>query len=376
MEMARNKDDQAARKLPGARQDKGKVYVDELYFRHVDQMERWRQEYEHCQTVENALAAVSNLNYEEIDYTSLLVRKPWKERPVSDYSNELEKVRIEEERKFVMPIGMHTGLLLILLLVLLVSSNMILLWISGTGVVTLLVLVTILLQKRHKDIERAVIEKQKEINIRVEREEKAIKEEREKHEAAEEERIKSIESLLAGDIGAIFAKIDDVLTMNPFPFHVSADINVYMNIPCVKIWLPPKSIIPTQICALQSSGRPSFQEKETRTINKQYFELCAAMSMKIMSLIYAHVPAFRVGYVYGMSKEGNNIECLFLSKLDRATLESACHAANGLAAMQIAKATFNCDTSLALLPVEAEDPEEWSGVESQLVRNLHVNLFQ
>ena len=50
------KDDQATRTLPGTRQDKGKVYVDELYFRHVDQMERWRQEYEHCQIVENTLA--------------------------------------------------------------------------------------------------------------------------------------------------------------------------------------------------------------------------------------------------------------------------------------------------------------------------------
>jgi hypothetical protein len=374
--MARNRDDQAARQLPGARQDKGKVYVDELYFRHVDQMERWRQEYEHCQTVENALAAVSNLNYEEIDYTSLLVKEPWKERKVPDYSYHLENAQIEEERKFVMPISMHTGLLLILLLVLLASNNVVLLWVSGTGVITLLVLLTILIQKRQKDIENVVKQKQKEIDTRIEYEEKAIKEEREKHEAAEEERVKEIENLLSGDIAAIFAKIDYVLTMNHFPFHVSADIGVYMNIPCVKVWLPPKSIIPVQICALQSSGRPSFQEKEMRTINKQYFELCAAISMKIMSLIYAHIPSFRVGYVYGMSKEGKTMECLFFSKVDRATLESACHAANGLAAMQIAKATFNCDTSLALLPVEVEEPEEWSGVESQLVRNLHIELFQ
>jgi len=374
--MARNRDDQVARKLPGARQDKGKVYVDELYFRHVDQIERWRQEYEHCQTVENAIAALSNLNYEEVNYTSLLVRRPWEERTVSDYSDQLENARIEEEHKFVMPISMHTGLLIISLLVLIVSSTAVLLWISGTGVVTLLVLLTILIQKRQKDIERVVMQKQKEIDIQIEYEEKAIKEEKEKFEIAEEERIKEVESLLAGDIAVIFAKIDHVLTMNPFPFHVSADIGVYMNIPCVKIWLPQKSIIPVQICALQPSGRPSFQEKEIRTINKQYFELCASISMKVMSLIYAHIPSFRTGYVYGMSKEGNNMECLLFSKLDRVTLESACHAANGLAAMQIAKATFNCDTSLTLLPLEVDEPEEWSGVESQLVRNLHVDLFQ
>lgn len=374
--MAKKRDDQAPRILPGTRQDKGKVYVDELYFRHVDQMERWRQEYEHCQMVENALSAVSNFNYEEIDYTSQLVRIPWKERTIPDCSGMLEDVRVEEERKFVMPIMMHTGLFLVLLFMLLMSTNMILSWISGVGVVTLLVLLGLLLQKRHTDIERVVIAKQKKIDDWIENEQKRIKEEKEKHEYAEDERIRGIEGLIAGDIAAIFAKIDQILTATPLPFHVSADVAVYMNIFSVKIWLPPKSIIPTQICSLQSSGRPSFQEKETRTINKQYFELCAAVSMRVMSIIYAHIPSCRVGYLYGMSKEGTKTECLFTSKLDRSILEAACNAANGLAAMQVVKAIFNCDTSLALLPIELEDPEEWENIEPQLVRNLYVDLFQ
>ncbi len=373
--MARKKDDQGVRIQSGARQDKGKVYVDELYFRHVDQMERWRQEYEYSQSVENALIGISKLDYEEVDYTSLKVRNPWKERTVPDCSGVLEKVRIEEERKFVMPIIMHTGLLLIFLVVLLVSSNVIALWISGIGVVTLLVLVVMLLQKRHQEIERIVLEKQKEIDDWIENEERLIKEEKEKHEREEDERIKAIERLLAGDIAAIFAKIDQVLTAAPFPFHVSADIAVYMNIPSVKIWLPPKSIIPTQICSLQSSGRPSFQEKEIRTINKQYFELCAAISMRVMSLIYAHIPSFDIGYIYGMSKDGRNTECLFTSKLERSIVEDACHAANGLAALQILKATFDCDTSLSLIPFEFDDPMEWDNVETKLVRNVHVDLF-
>lgn len=373
--MARKKDDQGARVLPGTRQDKGKVYVDELYFRHVDQMERWRQEYEHCQSIENALAAISRLAYEEIDYTALLVRRPWQERTIPDCSDALEHVRMEEERKFVIPITLHTGLLLISLFILLIGSNMIILWVSGLAVVTLLILLGILLQKRHQDIERAVIEKQKEIDDWIANEEKVIQAEKERHEHAEDERIKGIQRLLAGDIGAIFAKIDQVLTAISFPFHVSADVSLYMNVPAVKVWLPPKSIIPTQICSLQPSGRPNFQEKEMRTINKQYFELCAAISLRVLSAIYAHIPSFCVGYVYGMSKDSKNSECLFTGKLDRQTLEDACNAANGLAALQILKATFNCDTSLALLPVDNEDPAEWENVEVQLVANIHVNLF-
>ncbi|MDF2636247.1 MAG: hypothetical protein K0R78_3121 [Pelosinus sp.] len=374
--MTKKRDGQATKILPGTRQDKGKVYVDELYFRHVDQMDRWRQEYDHCQMVENTLAAISNFNYEEVDYTSLLIRKPWKERTIPDCSGMLEKVRIEEERKFVMPITTHVGLLLVLIFMLLISSNVILLWISGVGVVTLLALLAILLQKRHRDIERIVIAKQKEIDDWIANEQQLIQKEKEKHEHAEDERIKGIENLIAGDIGTIFAKIDQILTGTSFPFHVSADVAVYMNVAAVKIWLPPKSIIPTQICALQSSGRPSFQEKEMRTINKQYFELCAAVSIRVMSAIYAHIPSFRIGYVYGMSKEGTNTECLFTCKFDRQILEAACNAANGLAAMQVAKAIFNCDTSLTLLPIEVGDPEEWENIELQLVRNLHIDLFR
>lgn len=374
--MANKKNYQAERQMPGGRQDKAKVYVDELYFRHVDQMERWRQEYERCQSVESALALVSTLRYEEVDYASQLLRVPWKERTVPDFSHLLEKARIEEEGKYVAPVILRSSLLLILLVILIFSSNAIVLWVSGTGVVTLLVLLGILIQKRHSMIEKVLMQKQIEIDAKVEYEQNLIKEEKEKHENAEEERIQGIERLLTGEIAAIYAKIDQALTIRPFPFHASADIALYLNIPSVKIWLPPKSIIPTQVCALQSSGRPSFEEKEIRTINKQYFELCASISMRVMSVIYAHIPAFRTGYVYGMSKEGKNIECLFTCKLDRSTVETACNSSNGLAALQICKATFNCDTTLELLPIEVTAPEEWGDVEPQLVHNLHVNLFQ
>lgn len=374
--MAKKIDGQAVRPMPNARQEKGKVYVDELYFRHVDQMERWRQEYEHCQNVENTLVAVSNLTYEEVDYASLLLRVPWIERVVPDFSHMLENARVAAESKFFTPIVMHIGLLTVALFVLTISSNIILLWIAGTGVVTMLALLGFLVQRRHNYIERTLIQKQKEIDNRIEYEKKIIQEEREKHEHAEEERIKGIERLLAGEIASIFAKIDYALCKIGFSFHVNADINLYANVPAVRVWLPPKSIIPNQICSLQSSGRPSFEEKELRTINKQYFELCSSIIMKIMSAIYCHVPAFSTGYVYGMSKEGKSIECLISSKLDRSTLTAACNAVNGLAAIQISKATFKCDTSLTLLPIEVEDPVEWNGVEHQLVRNLHVDLFK
>jgi hypothetical protein len=374
--MAKKNDNQVLRPMSGARQDTGKVYVDELYFRHVDQMERWRQEYDHCQLIEKALASISKLTYEEVDYTSQLLRVPWIERAIPDFSHMIENTRIAAEGEFLKPIAIHIGLLIVAMFILMIGSNIILLWISGTGVVMMLVLLGLLIQRRHNYIEREVRQKQIEIDNRIEYERKIIQEEKDKHERTEDERIKDIEQLLAGESAAIFTKLNTVLYKIGFSFHLSADISVYENVLAVKVWLPPKSIIPNQVCSLQVAGRPSFEEKEMRTINKQYFELCASILMKIMSTIYCHIPSFSTGYVYGMSKEGKNIECLVASKVDRPTLAAACNAINGLAALQITKATFSCDTSLTLLPIEVEEPEEWKEVELQSIRNLHVDLFQ
>lgn len=359
----------------GRRQGKGKIYVDELYFRHVDQVERWRQEYEHHQLLENKLLEFSTITYEEIDYAPQLVRAAFPERIIPDFSHILEKARIEAESKFFMPIVTHLVALVILVIILISSSNTILLWGSGGSVVIVLILVCLLLQNRNTYIDRVLLEKQGEIAARIAYEEKKIVEEKKKHDDSEEERINIIEQLLTGEVPSILAKIESVFLKIPFPFYVSVDIELYHDIPAVKVWLPPKSLIPTQICTLTSAGRLSFEDKSIRVVNRQYLDLCAALVMKIMSSIYCNIPTFNIGYVYGLSKEGPTIECLIASTFDRETLIGACSTGNGLAAIQRAQAKFECDTSLMLLPVETNPPEEWGDVKQEDIRSIHVNSF-
>lgn len=374
--MAKNKERGTGKKVLGGRQEKTKIYVDELYFRHVDQVERWRREAEHYQGLENKLSEMSLFSYEEIDYTPLLTRAIFKERIVPDYSYMLKDARIAAESKFFIPISVRIIFLIMLIFILIVGTNSILLWMSGAGFLALLIVLFLMIQERQLFIERVVLAKEAEIEKRVEYEKKKIADEKKQHDDAEDIRIKGIEDLLTGEISPIFSKIETVLSQLNFFFDISAEIELYHNIPSIKVWLPPKSIIPTTICVVQASGRPSYTEKEMRAINKQYLELCAGILIKIMSVIYSHVPIFTAGYIYGMSKEGVNIECIMASKVERENLIVACSAATGLEGIQALRGKFQCNTLLELLPIEVEDPEEWNDVEQKLVRRLQVNLFR
>ena len=372
--MAKKTDSMSRKKNAG--QDDSKIYVDELYFRHVDQAERWRRETEHYQTVENKLLEFSRLSYEEFDYTPLLVRTAFQERVVPDYSYMLKDAKIAAESKYFTPMCVRVALLFILLIILVLGTNSILLWMAGAGVLTLLILVFLMVQERQHYIKKAIVLTQVDIDNRIATEEQKIADERKQHTDNENERITAIENLLAGDISAIFARIDHVLMKINFFFHISAEIELHKNIPLIKVWLPPKSIIPTTSCTLQTSGRPSFTEKEMRTINKQYLELCAGIVIKIMSTIYSNVPTFNTSYIYGVSKANEKNECLIGIRIEREKLIAACNALNGLEGIKILKADLQYNTSLELLPIEFGDPKEWDGIERKLVRRLHINLFK
>ncbi|MBC8015208.1 MAG: hypothetical protein H7X79_05630 [Sporomusaceae bacterium] len=375
--MASKTDNKVPKHIVGSRQDQQKISADELYFRHVDHLERWRQEYEQYQTVENKLAEISNFTYEEIDYEPLLVRRIFKERMIPDFSHILNDARISAEGKFLIPIITRVIILVMLIILLIIGENTLLLWLSGAGVFTVLFLLLLTIQERQSVIHRTIVEKQQEIDNRVVLETCKIAEEKMKHEDQEKQRIEVAEGLLAGEISATFTKIENVLAQLKVPFNLNVEIEIYNNIPSVKIWLPPTSIIPDQICIKQSSGRLIFKEKEIRAINKQYLELCAAIVIKVMSSIYSHIPTLNISYVYGMSKQKKNIECLIASKLERQIVRTVCSSAvNGLEAVQAVKADFKCNTALELLPVEVKSPEEWENAEQKLVRRLLVNIFK
>jgi hypothetical protein len=356
------------------REGEDRVHVKDGYFRHVDQIERWRQEYEHQQAVENNLAELSKIRYERFDYESLLVRVPWEERPVRDYNYLLEEARLAAEKKFFYPVSIRIGGLLLLIITLFVASNLIVLWTAGTVGIAVLVSLYVISKERDQTIGRTLLETLAVIEQRVETERRMNEEARRKHEEEEDKKITAIQCLLAGEVSAIFSRLDVALPNLGLSFLLDIDITIYNQIPLVQIWLPPKTIIPGQLCTVMPSGRVSYQDKEARSINKQYLELCAALVMQIMATIYANIPTVDRSYVQAISKDGVHDDCVIAISLDRQTLEIACDAANGLAAIQQAKAQFEVNTVLKLQPIEVERPTEWGEVEQQFLRSLHIKL--
>jgi|GEM_PF-899499 len=370
--MAKKADEKVAKSIPNRREGKGKIFIDELYFRHVDQGERWRQEYEHYQLLEKKLLEFNTLTYEEFDYAPQLVRAIFKERIIPDFSYLLEEARIAAEAKFFMPMIAHLVAVAVLVVVLIASTNTIVLWGSGAGVLIVIILLALLLENRSRYIARTLLEKQEEIKKRIAYEQKKIAEEKKQHDDSEDQRIQIIEQLLAGQVTSILDKIESVLHGRSIPFYLEIEIELYNDTPGVKVWLPDKSLIPTQTCALTAAGRLNFDDKTVRVINRQYLELCAALIVRVMSVIYCYIPTFNIGYVYGLSQGKQNVECLIASKLDRETLIQACSASNVLAALQSIQAKFECNPAAAMMPIDFKPPEEWGDEPEVVVRKLHL----
>ncbi|MDD4600870.1 hypothetical protein SDC9_27523 [bioreactor metagenome] len=353
-----------------------KVYVEENYFRHVDQMERWRQEYEHHQAVEKKLASVSTLTFELFDYDPLLVRIPWKERPTPNFDYLLEEARLTAESKFFIPIAVRIVALIVMLFILFISSKVYALWISGTLAFTIGVSLYVALNDRRFTIESVLTKTRAEVEERQELEKQKNEQARHEHETQEEARIEFVSKLLEGDISAIMLRLDNVLEKMELSFPLEIDIDVYENTPLIKVWLPPKTIIPTQKSTLLPSGRLAYEEKEQRTINKQYIELCAAVLTRVAAKVYENIPSFGCGYVWGMGKGYLKSECLVSIVTDSEKVALACQAPTGLAALQKMDAKFEPDGMLALQPMETVNPEGWADIPPQLIHGIHVKIFK
>lgn len=352
------------------------VYVEKNYFRHVDQLDRWRQEYEQSQAVEKKLADLSRLSYSPIDYAPQLEQIPFKERPIPSFDYLLDEAIVATESKFFIPIAAHIAIMLLLVIILFVSSSTIALRLSGTLGIVVVISLFLVFRQRRKAIEITTEETKCEIERRRQREFELIKEEKIEHENKENERIESVRKLLDGDIGTIMLRLDTVLPLIDLPFPVTVDIDLYAGVPLVKVWLPPKTIIPVQSSELLSSGRVSYAEKEQRTVNKQYLELCCSLLIKIAAVIYENIPSFEKGYLRGMTNMGLSNECLLAASFDRESLISACSASTGLAGLGLVHGKYDCNNMLGMLPIELSCPEEWGDVVPQKLHSLHIKIFK
>ena len=354
----------------GEKREKSGVH----YINDLDASDRWRVEYHQCQERENKLAALSKLDYNPVNYTDRVARFPFKEMPLPDCNFLLEEAQQRTDKHYRMPITARIATILLLLLVLVAMHE-----ISWAGWIFLPVLLVAfnlyrIIQQRQREFGRAVTDAQSKINLRHEMHRTLQKEARLRHEEEEDERIRTVKNLVNGDIQATLLHLEAVLPKLKFPFAVVVDIDVYEQSPRVKIWLPPKTVIPRETAELLPSGKVEYQDKDALSINKQYLEVCAATAMQIVLTIFAHIPAFRQGCVLGWVKDELDDYCALAASFDRQELIDASQAFSGVTALQRLKVRLDCDTTLGMGPVEAVRPESWGEAPDKVLWSRRITI--
>ena len=346
------------------------------YLKGFEQLDRWRAEFMQAKEAELRLASLSKINYEPVDYNKLTEPIPFKEKPLTDCTYLLEEAKNKVENRFLMPIATRIGILFFLVVLLIAFFSVLTLWITGALAVAAGAALYLAIKERTQELFRAQADAQAEIDCRRETEIEQNEQARLQHEMNEEARISAAEKMLKGDTGAVLARIDEVLPKLKFPFPVIVDIQIYENVPLVKVWLPARTVIPRILVELLPSGRIQHQDKEYLTYNKQYLEVSASVIMHIVSTLYANIPSFDKGYVLGCTKEDSDDICMMAADFDRDMLISACPASTGLSGLQSFNLHLECDTMLSIKAIDALMPEGWKDIEQKLIRGIHIKILR
>ncbi|HWR38983.1 MAG TPA: hypothetical protein VN611_05755 [Patescibacteria group bacterium] len=352
---------------PGGKDKPGVHYIGDQ-----DPSLRWRAQYFQWQEREAKLTALSKLDYEPVDYESQMERVPFHELPVPDYSYMLEEAQMRADKQYRMPIAGR--IFAILLLVLLMLALYDVAWIGILILPILLVAFNLYrtVQRRQRDFYRAVADAQNKINLRHEMHRTMQNEARILHEEAEDERIRIAERLIDGNTQAVLAQLESVLPKKKFPFTVTVDIDLHEQAPRIKIWFPPKAIIPRETAELLPGGKVEYQDKDPLTFNKQYLEVCSSAVMHIASRVFATIPSFQYGCVLGWVKDDLEDRCVLAATFTRQELIDACQAYSGFGALQRLGVKVDCDTTLGLGPVEPLRPVSWGEAQDKVLWSRRI----
>lgn len=368
---------QPDKKIPlGGRDNKDSERAEVRYFRGEEQFERWRKEFVQNQDYELKLASVSKLSYDPVEFESLLVEEPFPELQLTDHSQLITKAKVKARDSYFQPIAARIAAIVSLCVILVVFFSPVMLLITTALAVAAAVSLHFTKKDREEAIKRAEQEACEEIGRRNEQERLAYEENKRQHQEKEMARMALIKQLITGEPKAVRARLDEALHQLKLPVVVQADIEFFADIPVVKVWLPSKAVIPKQTCEMLPSGRLQYQDKDTRVFNKQYFELCSGILLQLMSTIFANIPSFQEGYAAGIVKNELTDDCVLTVKVSREKITNITRANNAIAAMQALDARYECDTSLALYPVDMLLPPEWEGIDQQQIKGLQVRIFK
>ena len=346
------------------------------YFKGEEQFERWRKEFIQHQDSELKLAAVSKFSYEPADYELLLVKEPFAELVLTDHSYLIEKAVTRTQDSYIYPLGTRIAVIVSLFVILVIFFSPLVLLITAALGVAAAVSLYFTRKDRENAIKEAEQEAREEMARRNEQERLVYEEKKRQHELQETARLALIQQLLTGEPGAVRARIDEVLSHLKLPVVVEVDIDFFADIPLIKVWLPSKSVIPKQICEMLPSGRLQFQDKDSRVFNKQYFELCGAIILQVVSIILANIPSFQEAYAAGLVKNDLTDDCILAVKIPKEEIHTINRATSAIPALQAFEAIYECDTSLTIYPVEMLCPPEWEEIDKQQLKSLKVRIFK
>jgi len=353
-----------------------KEYSSDRYYRQNEQRDRWLAEHQHNEMVEKSLAFVSKFSYDPVDYVRFLVKEPFREPPRQEFQSLLPERLLAAEKRYRRPIMQQWGFMVALILCAAIFPYLL----TFVLVVVLLSAVGFLQYKTFQDRTRvlAKIEQdtRREIEIKIQAQEALIEEQRSLHEAAEEDRVSFYVRLMNGDQPAVIMTLDQFMPQISLPFPLDLDIDLYGRIFMIRVWLPPKAMIPSDRSSLTEAGRIQYEKKDSLEINKQYAELCAGILMQVATTLFGRIPTVDRVYVHGMSKDGKQDECLMTMQLDRSRLEKVQRASTALVAVQGLAVVYECDEFLKLMPVEPLQPEEWVDLDRKDIRSLRIKVFK
>lgn len=352
-----------------------KPQVDGRYLSRLQQMEKFKAQHEASVRAEERLAALSKFSFNEVDYSLLVQRSKWKTIPFPDYSYMYDEAKkIIESRYKILILGRIVFIILLMCVLLFVDNIYIL---GGGFLIELLVLLSLMLtvKNRQRAHKKAIIDVTQEIEKLREQNRIQNQNGRQKLEEQENERLRLITDLLDGQTYAIASRLEDVLNRVSLPFPLKIDIYIMDRLPFIKVWLPGKTIIPTQTSSIDYDGQVVNHDKDKIMINKQYLEVCFSVLIQIMSKIYANIQVFDEGYLCAYLKNTDNSSCVAALNLSRQAVQNACRAGNGIAAIQSFEGNYQWNTDFEMMPVAEIQPPKWNENDAKGIQSVHINIM-
>jgi len=349
---------------------------EDSFFKPADQKLRWLAEHKRNEALEKALSDVGKFIYEPAEYGEFILQKPFEPPPRTDFSplltNRLRQIEEQYNKqlkyRWVGMVAPFAGFAVFPGAISFVIAALL-----GAGVGASQYALIEQKKKLLASTEEATRHEVKMLELAEDAQNETAKK---AHEEAENVRSDYHLRLLSGDTSAMLVKLDEVLPKIRLPFPISMDIDIYLGIILLCVWLPPKTTIPQERSRFNSDDQLIYEKKDSVEINRQYVDLTAGVVMQVIATVFSYLPNFSRACVRGMTSEYEREDCLWDVTLDRPALLSVENRSSALSALQGLSAKYSSDEFLKLMPVQVYPPKEWEHVETRELRSLHVKVIQ